>query len=209
MCKTPTAIARKLALITNARILVLESAELTPNVECKTIHLFVSVLSATKAIRREAVFRRKSVRLFINFLLESKEQWLILLSLFTGKATPKPIQNPCRPSPCGPNSQCREINDHAICSCMAGYIGVPPMCRPECVVSSECPLNKACISEKCADPCPGTCGSNARCNVVNHNAICSCSPGYTGDPFTGCIVLDSKIFSLSLFACFLTLCVLL
>lgn len=101
-------------------------------------------------------------------------------------ATPKPVENPCRPSPCGPNSQCRETNNHAICSCSVGYIGVPPMCRPECVVSSECPQNKACINEKCVDPCPGTCGHNTRCNVVNHNPICSCSSGYTGDPFIGC-----------------------
>lgn len=75
------------------------------------------------------------------------------------------------------------------------------MCRPECVVSSECPLNKACINEKCADPCPGTCGQNARCNVVNHNAICSCSPGYTGDPFVGCSEPESKklYFSICMF----------
>lgn len=106
--------------------------------------------------------------------------------LCTLLATPKPVENPCRPSPCGPNSQCRETNNHAICSCSVGYIGVPPMCRPECVVSSECPQNKACINEKCVDPCPGTCGHNTRCNVVNHNPICSCSSGYTGDPFIGC-----------------------
>lgn len=127
---------------------------------------------------------------------------LIGFLLYVTKATPKPIQNPCIPSPCGPNSQCREINDHAICSCVSGYIGIPPMCRPECVVSSECPLNKACISEKCVDPCPGTCGQNARCNVVNHNPICSCSPGNTGDPFTGCIALDRKL-SKYCFSCML------
>jgi hypothetical protein len=66
------------------------------------------------------------------------------------------------------------------------------MCRPECVVSSECSLNKACLNEKCGDPCPGTCGQNARCNVVNHNPICSCSSGYTGDPFIGCKMMESK-----------------
>jgi len=118
------------------------------------------------------------------------------------KATPKPIENPCRPSPCGPNSQCREINGHAICSCSAGYIGVPPMCRPECVVSSECPLNRACLNEKCSDPCPGTCGSNARCQVVNHNPICSCSSGYTGDPFVKCTIIESEnLVIFFLFAC--------
>lgn len=40
---------------------------------------------------------------------------------------------------------------------------------------------------KCKDPCPGTCGLNARCRVVNHNAICSCNPGFVGDPFVRCL----------------------
>lgn len=100
--------------------------------------------------------------------------------------------NPCQPSPCGPNSQCREINSHAVCSCLSGYIGMPPSCRPECVVSAECSQDKACINQKCVDPCPGTCGSNARCQVLNHNPICSCSAGYTGDPFVQCLLERSK-----------------
>lgn len=95
-------------------------------------------------------------------------------------------QNPCHPSPCGPNSQCREINGQAVCSCIQGYIGSPPTCHPECVVNSECPQNQACTNQKCRDPCPGTCGINARCSVVNHNPICSCPSRYTGDPFVRC-----------------------
>lgn len=95
--------------------------------------------------------------------------------------------NPCNPSPCGPNSQCRVINEQAVCSCLQGFIGNPPTCRPECVTSSECPLNLACIAQKCADPCPGSCGINALCQVVNHNPICSCASQFTGDPFVRCI----------------------
>lgn len=94
--------------------------------------------------------------------------------------------NPCNPSPCGPNSICREINGQATCSCILGYIGSPPTCRPECVISAECPLNQACVNQKCIDPCPGTCGLAARCEVINHNPICSCPPKYTGDPFIRC-----------------------
>ena len=30
------------------------------------------------------------------------------------------------------------------------------------------------------------CGANALCQVVNHNPICSCPPGYNGDPFNYC-----------------------
>jgi hypothetical protein len=103
-------------------------------------------------------------------------------------------QDPCRPSPCGPNSQCRAINDHAVCSCQVGFIGTPPSCRPECVVSADCPQDKACVNQKCKDPCSGQCGTNARCNVVNHNPICSCTPGFTGDPFVNCRK-ESKHFS--------------
>ncbi|CAH2015289.1 unnamed protein product [Acanthoscelides obtectus] len=105
------------------------------------------------------------------------------------KVEAPPPRNPCSPSPCGPNSQCREINAQAVCSCLQGYIGSPPTCRPECVSSSECPLNQACLNQKCVDPCPGTCGINARCQVVNHNPICSCPERFTGDPFISCRVV--------------------
>lgn len=101
--------------------------------------------------------------------------------------------NPCQPSPCGPNSQCRETNGQAVCSCLPTYVGSPPSCRPECVVSSECPLDKACINQKCQDPCPGTCGINARCEVRNHSPICSCKVDNTGDPFIRCYPLPRKI----------------
>lgn len=100
--------------------------------------------------------------------------------------------DPCYPSPCGMNSQCRVTNGHAVCSCLPGYIGSAPNCRPECVVSSECSQDKACINKKCTDPCPGTCGQNARCQTISHNPICSCSAGFTGDPFVRCIYAESK-----------------
>lgn len=80
-----------------------------------------------------------------------------------------------------------------VCSCKVGYLGAPPNCRPECVVQSECPLDKACFNQKCVDPCPGTCGYGARCRVVNHNPICSCPSGFTGDPFTSCVEEISKL----------------
>lgn len=98
---------------------------------------------------------------------------------------PAPI-NPCVPSPCGPNSECRPIGDSPSCSCLQNYIGSPPNCRPECSINSECPSNLACIREKCRDPCPGSCGTYAQCNVINHLPICNCIEEYTGDPFTNC-----------------------
>jgi hypothetical protein len=103
------------------------------------------------------------------------------------------VINPCSPSPCGPYSTCKPRNDHAVCACIQNYIGAPPACRPECNSNSECMPNKACINQRCKDPCPGTCGQNAECRVVNHNLICSCPPGQTGDPFLKCIYDISKI----------------
>ena len=101
--------------------------------------------------------------------------------------------NPCLPSPCGPNSICRIVNNHAVCSCQPSCVGSPPTCRPECMVSSDCPQNRACINQKCQDPCPGTCGFNAICQVVNHNPVCCCAPGFTGDPFTRCLIQQRKL----------------
>jgi hypothetical protein len=102
--------------------------------------------------------------------------------------------DPCNPSPCGPNSQCREINGQAVCSCLPTYVGSPPACRPECVVSSECPLDKACFNQKCSNPCPGPCGQNAKCQVNNHSPICSCNQGYTGDPFSRCYPIPRELY---------------
>lgn len=101
-------------------------------------------------------------------------------------------ENPCNPSPCGPNSQCKVINQQPVCSCLPEYIGSPPGCRPECTVSVECPLDKACINQKCSDPCPGSCGINANCVVVNHSPVCSCENENAGDPFTRCFPIPRK-----------------
>lgn len=93
---------------------------------------------------------------------------------------------PCSPSPCGPNSKCRVVNDQAVCTCLPEYRGIPPSCRPECIVNAECPLHLACINKKCVDPCPNICGLKAQCITKNHNPICTCPAGFTGDPFTFC-----------------------
>lgn len=109
--------------------------------------------------------------------------------------------SPCTPSPCGPNSQCRANNGQAICSCVPGYLGNPPNCRPECIVSSDCPPNEICTNQKCRNPCIGTCGLGARCTVANRNPICHCSEGFTGDPFIRCIPLrklSSLIFQITI-----------
>lgn len=98
----------------------------------------------------------------------------------------EPLTLPCVPSPCGPNSQCRDVRGKPSCSCMSNYVGTPPACRPECSINSDCPSYQACINQKCRDPCQGSCGINTQCNVINHTPICTCQPGYIGDPFAVC-----------------------
>ena len=108
--------------------------------------------------------------------------------------------DPCDPNPCGPNSNPpRTIGDRCQCSCLPEMIGSPPNCRPECVVNSDCPSDKACINRKCQDPCPGLCGVNAYCRVRNHVPICVCNQGYIGDPFSSCYRPTSKAYILETF----------
>ena len=113
-------------------------------------------------------------------------------------AEPPPVGNPCQPSPCGPNSECREQNGGAACSCLLGYKGAPPACRPECVLNTDCPTHLACIGQKCLDPCEGKCGQNARCTVQQHRPVCLCNSGYTGDPFRYCSPIPKSMFIFSM-----------
>lgn len=76
--------------------------------------------------------------------------------------------------------------DQAICSCQVGYQGLPPSCRPECLIDSDCSTLMSCSNQKCIDPCPGSCGVNSECRVHKHIPICYCRNGYTGDPFVQC-----------------------
>lgn len=119
------------------------------------------------------------------------------IPFFIATIVQKDDNNPCVPSPCGPNSQCRVIGSQGACSCLANYVGRPPNCRPECISDNECPSNRACKNERCVDPCIGVCGQNTYCSVVKHNPVCTCNSGYEGDPFSRCtiIVVTCKNFN--------------
>ena len=57
----------------------------------------------------------------------------------------------------------------------------------------ECDTTLACRNEKCVDPCD--CAANAECEARNHRGICTCLPGYRGDPyFAGCTLSKTKYF---------------
>lgn len=125
------------------------------------------------------------------YLVRNNKKYLAKLVLNRNFLAPPEIihdevRDPCYPSPCGPNSECRNSNGVPSCSCLHNYIGAPPNCRPECTINSECTSNRACIREKCVDPCPGSCGVQAQCSVINHTPICTCIDGYKGDPFVSC-----------------------
>lgn len=106
--------------------------------------------------------------------------------------------HPCQPTPCGTNAVCHELEGVGSCSCISEYYGDPYIeCRPECIMNSDCPWNRACVNQKCVDPCPGTCGTNAICQVINHSPICTCLPTYVGNPLFGCSPQSMK-FSLVL-----------
>lgn len=101
--------------------------------------------------------------------------------------------DPCYPSPCGPNAECRVLDGHPICSCESGMLGAPPTCRPECLIHEDCPSLLACVSKKCKDPCIGSCGFNAACYVQNHQPMCSCMTGFEGDPYSGCNPIQGRL----------------
>lgn len=97
--------------------------------------------------------------------------------------SPTAERSRCGNNPCGPNAECIQNE----CRCIAEYQGNPyEGCRPECRTNAECSRDRACLRNKCVDPCRGTCGQSAICEVVNHIPICSCPPDYTGNPFTYC-----------------------
>lgn len=157
-----------------------------PNAKLLTTILYVVVHQNSLEIPSHDVHQNVNIHCF---------GWKTQLILFLIVA-PAPVeipQNPCQPSPCGPNSDCREINGSPSCSCLPEFLGTPPNCRPECVTNSECSNTLACINRKCKDPCIGMCGQNAHCRTVNHIPICMCNSGFLGDPFILCNVQRSKV----------------
>lgn len=124
-----------------------------------------------------------TVTLLMNYAINFSLLSIYIVKIFLGVVP----TNPCVPSPCGPNSECRVIGDQAACSCLPNYIGRVPNCRPECTIDPECPSNTACINERCKDPCQEACGVNALCLTINHKPVCSCQQGFTGDAVRNCV----------------------
>lgn len=165
-----------------------------PSLPCKYIHIHFLWLYEIKIIRFGCEMAIKPKSIHINWNNVCARSRVFECGCAPNIERPLIVvnENPCIPSPCGPYSICRTIGDTPACSCLPNYVGRAPNCRPECSISAECPANLACIHERCADPCPGSCGFSALCHVVNHSPVCSCLSGYTGDPFSGCHPVPSK-----------------
>lgn len=88
------------------------------------------------------------------------------------------IRGVCQPT-CRSNSSCP---DFQFCQ--------NNICTQElrCKSDEECSINEKCIQNalgqaECQDSCSlVVCGRNAECSVRNHEAICTCKPGYRGNP---------------------------
>jgi hypothetical protein len=99
--------------------------------------------------------------------------------------------NPCLVfSQCHVSAECYAEQHTAKCRCPPGLIGNPlEQCRlVECHVNSDCDDDKACIREKCYNPCltDNPCAPTAECQVSRHTAGCYCPVGFLGDPYVEC-----------------------
>merc|ERR1712106_439322 len=99
--------------------------------------------------------------------------------------------DPCRPSPCGPNTRCDTTrNGIAQCRCLDDFVpdgNTINGCKPQCTRDDDCPDDYRCQATKCVRVCqPGACGINADCDARQHRAECRCPQGYTGRPESRC-----------------------
>lgn len=83
---------------------------------------------------------------------------------------------------CGIGADCYAIDHRPICECPAGLSGDP---QNSCILvgcrsDSDCPSERACVNDKCVDPCAnnGPCSSGEECEVRYHKAQCLCAPGF-------------------------------
>lgn len=98
---------------------------------------------------------------------------------------------------CGRNAGCKSDNHKATCACDRGFFGDAyddkMGCQPiECESHNDCSDEKICDLHKCRIAClaHNPCGQNAICSTNNHQQVCTCQPGYTGEPTRGCDLID-------------------
>lgn len=97
----------------------------------------------------------------------------------------------CSPTPCGPYSSCKIIENRPNCTCLDGFQGKPPLCSP-CNSSSECKIDQICVNQKCVkNPCESFCGKSAECGIKDGKIECSCKNHLDKNPFIECPSIGS------------------
>jgi hypothetical protein len=94
---------------------------------------------------------------------------------------------------CGRNSECTARNHVGECECKEGFYADGKVCKKiECQTDNDCSNDKRCDNHMCKLVClmSSTCGENALCTSENHQQVCQCQPGHTGDPKVSCKVID-------------------
>lgn len=185
-------------LVTNARIHVLDLVASMLNATSSAINQYVAVYRTSKVIHLRVAVDYQVKCMFFYFRIQNLSMlYFISLCIYFSSFSIKhsvtfllvfePPSDPCNPIPCGTNAICMERNGAGSCTCITGYHGDPYIgCRPECMRNNDCPHDKACLGMKCRNPCPGSCGLNAECEVINHIPQCFCPPEYTGNPVQLC-----------------------
>ena len=118
--------------------------------------------------------------------------------------------NPCLiDNICAPTAICSTIRHNAACSCPSGFVGdplvlcspkedpIPELAKVECKVDSDCPSGRACLDNRCRNPCYelNACDITAVCSVVDtvpfRTMICSCREGWIPDTDRSCVPVET------------------
>lgn len=102
--------------------------------------------------------------------------------------------DPCLTNdPCASNADCYSRNHKPECRCANGFRGDPfKGCQAiECLSNDGCPTDKYCdqLNGVCLNPCHYDithCGQGAICIAQNHNGLCKCNTGLSGNPYVVC-----------------------
>lgn len=122
-------------------------------------------------------------------------------------------QNPCAISNiCNPDQECRVLDTlplrTVMCQCPPDTVAdITGHCRaiipdqPQCHVDGDCSDRDKCIKGRCIEACKvDSCGINAQCNSIHHQALCTCPHGFIGNPHLECN--SGKFFKLFKLSCF-------
>lgn len=62
--------------------------------------------------------------------------------------------------------------------------------KGDCRNNNDCSSDTRCENQRCINPCEDFCGNGTKCEVQNHDPVCSCLPKWTGNPRIGCKQFD-------------------